>query len=47
MIVVRVKDNTIGKCDSGKIGDKVTVYLQNENGMEIKKEGIIVEILED
>lgn len=46
-MVVLLKDGTVGRVDSAKVGDKVTVSLQDENGLPIEVIGIVEEILED
>jgi len=48
----RLKDNTIGEINTDKnlsesIGKNVNILLHDENGNEIIKSGVLVEILEE
>lgn len=44
---VRLEDDTVGKVESGEVGDTVDVSLHDENGMPITVTGCIEEILEE
>lgn len=51
-MTVAIKDErngeiTTGKCETGKVGDVVTVTLRDENGVPMTAIGEIMDVLED
>ena len=45
MKTVRLTDDTCGKVDEAEVGQVVTVFLHDENGMPIEVMGEVAEIL--
>lgn len=45
-MIVLLKDGTVGTVYTAEIGDTVTVSLHDENGCQIKVQGVVVAILD-
>ena len=45
-MVVLLNDMTVGKIEYAEVGQVVTVSLNDENGNQIEKTGVVIEVLE-
>ncbi len=46
-MIVLLTDGTVGRVERpAQVGDRVTVYLHDENGLPIERTGVVQEVLQ-